>query len=74
MAPEGAPPKVPVAQLACVCPTWHSVRWPQRELHCTEGLSGAARMHPPHPANHAVAPEGAPHEVPVAQFACAPPT
>eukprot|EP00959_Pyramimonas_sp_CCMP1952_P196447 4107466-Pyramimonas_sp.AAC.1 len=38
VAPEGAPPKAPVAQFACV-------RGPRRSS--TQGPSGAGRMRPP---------------------------
>eukprot|EP00959_Pyramimonas_sp_CCMP1952_P371083 7771226-Pyramimonas_sp.AAC.1 len=33
VAPEGAPPKVPVAKSACGSPTQYTALWPQRELH-----------------------------------------
>eukprot|EP00959_Pyramimonas_sp_CCMP1952_P145278 3041839-Pyramimonas_sp.AAC.1 len=33
VAPEGAPPTVPMEQFACVSSVQYSVAWPQRELH-----------------------------------------
>eukprot|EP00959_Pyramimonas_sp_CCMP1952_P387005 8110575-Pyramimonas_sp.AAC.1 len=33
VAPQGALPKTPVEQSACVPPTQYSASWPRRELH-----------------------------------------
>eukprot|EP00959_Pyramimonas_sp_CCMP1952_P265932 5560192-Pyramimonas_sp.AAC.1 len=66
VARRGAPPKVPVAQSACVSHIQYSVSWSQME--------GAARMRLPHRLQRCEALQGAPPKVTVAQPACASPT